>query len=313
MKNMINATHIEGLVYDHKLTKKVSGEHSKNPGTEFINGVLNIATDNACMNVIPVHFSYVTATTAKGVSNNTFNVLSKIIDGAPTIAKDGKENATKVRIDSAVGVNDFFADLNDETPVSVKRNEGGFIHIVDALDEDEKKRSYFETDILITGVRDVDADEERKLPAKVVVKGYIFDFRKAIFPVEYSVLNANGMKYFQKMDCSPSAPVFAKVWGRQVSQTIRTETTEESAFGEDSVRIRETTNRDFVITGTSKFPYEWDDEKTITAQEVSKALQDREIYLAGVKKSQEEYQNSKNKGKSASTINPSTATSGYNF
>ena len=136
---------------------------------------------------------------------------------------------------------------------------------------------------------------------------------KSIFPVEYSVLNANGMKYFQKMDCSPSAPVFTKVWGRQVSQTIRTETTEESAFGEDSVRIRETTNRDFVITGTSKFPYEWDDEKTITAQEVSKALQDREIYLAAVKKSQEEYQNSKNKGKSASTINPSTASSGYNF
>ena len=28
-KEMINKTHIEGLVYDHKLTKKVSGPNSK--------------------------------------------------------------------------------------------------------------------------------------------------------------------------------------------------------------------------------------------------------------------------------------------
>lgn len=311
MKKMINTTHIEGLVYDHKLEKKISGEGSKNPGTEFINGILNIATDDACLNVIPVHFSYVTAVTSKGGTNNTYNALSRIIDGAPCIAKDGKDKALKVRIDSSVGLNEFFADLKDEKPVCAKRNEGGFVHIVDNIDEDEKKRSYFETDMLITGVRDVDADPDRNLPAKVVIMGYTFDFRNALLPVEYSVLNENGMKYFQKLDCSPKNPVFTKVWGRQISQTVRTEITEESAFGEASVRIRETTNRDFVITGTSKVPYMWDDETTITAMEMTKALQDREIYLAGVKKRQEEYQNSKN-SKSTAAI-ASTAASGYNF
>ena len=313
MKKMINTTHIEGLVYDHKLEKKVSGKESKNPGTEFINGILNVATDDKGMNVVPVHFSYVTATTSKGGTNNTYNALSRIIDENPSVVKVGRDNAMKVRIDSAIGLNEFYADLKDEKPVCAKRNEGGFVHIVNELDEDEKKRSYFETDMLITGVRDVEADPDRNLPAKVVVMGYAFDFRNALLPVEYSVLNENGMKYFQKLDCSPANPTFTKVWGRQISQTIKTEITEESAFGEASVRIRETTNRDFVITGTSKVPYMWDDESTITAMEMKKALQDREIYLASVKKRQEDYQNSKSNGAAAKTAMANTATSGYNF
>lgn len=313
MKKMINTTHIEGLVYDHKLEKKVSGKESKNPGTEFINGILNVATDDKGMNVVPVHFSYVTATTSKGGTNNTYNALSRIIEENPSVVKVGRDNAMKVRIDSAIGLNEFYADLKDEKPVCAKRNEGGFVHIVNELDEDEKKRSYFETDMLITGVRDVEADPDRNLPAKVVVMGYAFDFRNALLPVEYSVLNENGMKYFQKLDCSPANPTFTKVWGRQVSQTIKTEITEESAFGEASVRIRETTNRDFVITGTSKVPYMWDDESTITAMEMKKALQDREIYLASVKKRQEDYQNSKSNGAAAKTAMANTAASGYNF
>ena len=313
MKKMINTTHIEGLVYDHKLEKKVSGKESKNPGTEFINGILNVATDDKGMNVVPVHFSYVTATTSKGGTNNTYNALSRIIDENPSVVKVGRDNAMKVRIDSAIGLNEFYADLKDEKPVCAKRNEGGFVHIVNELDEDEKKRSYFETDMLITGIRDVEADPDRNLPAKVVVMGYAFDFRNALLPVEYSVLNENGMKYFQKLDCSPANPTFTKVWGRQVSQTIKTEITEESAFGEASVRIRETTNRDFVITGTSKVPYMWDDESTITAMEMKKALQDREIYLASVKKRQEDYQNSKSNGAAAKTAMANTAASGYNF
>lgn len=312
MKKMINTTHIEGLVYDHKLEKKVSGKDSKNPGTEFINGILNVATDDKGMNVVPVHFSYVTATTSKGGTNNTYNALARIIDENACVVKVGRDNALKVRIDSAVGLNEFFADLKDEKPICAKRNEGGFVHIVNEVDEDEKKRSYFETDMLITGIRDVEADPDRNLPAKVVIMGYTFDFRNALLPVEYSVLNENGMKYFQKLDCSPANPVFTKVWGRQVSQTIKTEITEESAFGEASVRIRETTNRDFVITGTSKVPYVWDDESTITAMEMKKALQDREIYLAGVKKRQEDYQNSKGSNKGAAAI-ASTAATGYNF
>ena len=78
-KKFINNTHIEGVLYQHDLALKVSGENSKNPGTEFISGIIEIATDNAGVNIVPVHFTYVTAMTFKGKPNDTFNTLKNII------------------------------------------------------------------------------------------------------------------------------------------------------------------------------------------------------------------------------------------
>lgn len=129
--NFINSTHIEGYVYESKLEKRTSGERSKNPGTEFITGVLNIATDNACTNIVPVHFTYVTPTTANGKPNATFATLSDIIDGKiGAVMNGGKENAGKVRIDSAIGLNEFYSDRSGKSElVSTKRNEGGFVHL----------------------------------------------------------------------------------------------------------------------------------------------------------------------------------------
>ena len=312
-KTMFNETHIEGLLYEHKLDLKVSGENSKNPGTEFIAGTIQIATDDACLNVVPVHFTYVTATTKSGGPNNTFNALKRIIDGAPCVTKDGKDNAIKLRCDSALGLNEFYSDRDGQPSlVSVKRNEGGFVHIVtDELNADEKQRATFSTDILITGTRDVEANPDRNTPAKLIIKGYAFDFRKALLPVEFSVLNENGMRYFGNLECSEKRPVFTKVWGRQVSQTVYREIKEESAFGDASVRRVESSNKDFVVTGTAKEPYLWDDEDGITAAELVEALQNREVYLATVRQRQEEYQNSR---KAAPTpIAASAANTGYNF
>lgn len=309
-KTVYNSTHIEGLLYEHKLEKKISGEASKNPGTEFITGTVSIATDDACMNVVPVHFTYVTATTKNGGPNNTFNALNRILEGAASVTTKSKEEAVKVRIDSAIGLNEFYADRGGkEELVSAKRNEGGFVHIInEPLNEDEKKRSYFEADMLITGTRDIEANPERGTPAKLILKGYIFDFRKALLPVEFSVMNENGMKYFGNLECSEKRPVFTKVWGRQVSQTTFREVVEESAFGDTNIKQVPNSNKDFVVTGTAKEKYLWDDEEGITAVEFAEALQTREVYLATVKQRQEDYQKSKKAAPMAST-----AANGYNF
>jgi len=44
----------------------VTGPNSAHPGTTFISGEIEIATDEAMTNIVPVHFTYVTATTSKG-------------------------------------------------------------------------------------------------------------------------------------------------------------------------------------------------------------------------------------------------------
>ena len=307
MKKMINETHIEGYLYDHSLEVKVSGENSKKPGTQFIQGEIQVATDNECLNIVSVHYTYVTATTSKGSADSRWAVLNNIINGVyGTVMAKGKDNAAKVRIDSAIALNDFYVDREgQETLVSAKRNEAGFIHIVDTLAEDEKTRDTFKTDMIITNVRHVDADEDKKLPEKAIIKGAIFDFRGALLPVEFTALNSGAINYFEGLDASAKEPVFTKVWGRQVSVVVVRKIVEESAFGDASVREVRNSHKDWVITGASQEPYVWDDESTITAAELTKAMSDRETYLAGIKQRRDEYLASKNGG--------SSTTGGFNF
>lgn len=309
MKNMINRTHIEGALYEHDLQKRVTGENSKNPGTEFIMGTVSIATDNAKTNIVPVHFTYVTATTAKGNANATFTVLNDIIEGKLGSIMGGSTTPASLRIDSAIGLNEFYSDRNGaEELVSAKRNEGGFVHTTPTVAEDEKTRNTFEADMLITNVRVIEEDEERKLPAKAIIKGAIFDFRKSLLPVEFSATNPNAMAYFEGLGASDKEPVFTRVKGRQVSETITRTITEESAFGEPSVREVTSSRKDWVVTWAQGDPYVWDDESTITAAELTEAMANREVYLAGVKQRQDEYKASKGQ---ATTAAPAKAA--FNF
>ena len=310
-KTMINQTHIEGVLYEHDLTIKESGENSKNPGTKFISGTISIATDDAMTNIVPVHFTYVTATFGSGKPNDTFTTLSNIVNGTfGSYMKDGADKAVKLRIDSALGLNEFFTDRNGkEELVSAKRNEGGFVHKVDALDEDEKVRKTFKVDMVITTVAHIDADEEKNLPEKCIVKGAIFDFRKSLLPIEFSATNPNAMRYFESLEATQKNPVFTCVWGRQVSETVVRQIVTESAFGEDEVREVKNTRRDFVITGAAKEPYLWDDESSITAAELNEAIQKREVDLAAMKKRQDEYKASRNAAPKAAA----PAQGGFNF
>lgn len=309
-KKIINNSHIEGLLYQHSLELKVSGENSKTPGTQFISGNIEIATDNDCVNIVPVHFTYTTATYSSGKTNETFNTLKNIIDKVyKTVIEDGVDNATKLRVDSAIGLNEFFSDRSGkEEFISVKRNEGGFVHVVSALDEDENKRNTFDCDIIITNVRHIEPDDEKGTQEKAIVKGAIFDFRKSLLPVEFSVVNPNAIAYFEDLGATNANPVFTRIKGRQISEVVVRTITEESAFGEPSVREVKNTRKDFVITWAAKEPYEWDDESTMTAQEFAETIAARETHLATLKQRSDEYKASK--GAPAATA---PAAGGFDF
>jgi hypothetical protein len=310
-KKFINQTHIEGRLYQHDLTLKVTGENSKNPGTEFITGNIEIATDDAGINIIPVHFTYVTATTGSGKPNATYNVLKNIIDGIyKSVMTDGADNATMLRVDSAIGLNEFYADRNGiEELVSVKRNEGGFVHVAPSISNNENDRNTFECDIVITNVRRLEGDADKGTSDKVIVKGAIFNFRKDLLPVEFSVTNPKAMNYFEDLGASTSSPVFTKIKGRQISESIVRRVEEESAFGEPSIREYKSTRKDFVITWAMAEPYAWDDESTITAMEMKEAMANREIALAEMKKRNDDYKASRNGG----AVSSAPAAGAFNF
>jgi hypothetical protein len=196
---------------------------------------------------VPIHFSYVTSTTSKGTANATFTTLKNIIDGVlQSHMGHGADKAVKMRVDSALGLNEFYTDRNGtEELVSAKRNEGGFVHTTDALKEDNGVvRNYFECDMVITNVSHVDADGERVMEDYANVRGAVFNFRKEILPMTFTVRNPQGMAYFEDLDTS-EAPVYTKVWGRINCETKITTLTEESAFGEDAVRTFEKKTRDW--------------------------------------------------------------------
>jgi len=311
MKKMVNNTFVSGLIYESRLEKKVSGPNSKQPGTEFISGFLDIATDDACTNIVPVHFTYATAVTNKGKNSPTYTILDAIINGTyKTIMKDGKEAATKISIASAIALNDFYSDRSGTAElVSQPRNESGFVNIIDALDPDEKKRNTFRCDIIINQVRHLEADPERGTPEKAIIHGVIFDFRNAVLPIDLTVTNPNAIAYFEDQNISNSNLFFTQVWGRQISEVIQKQTTVSSAFGDDFVMTTNNTRKEWLVTGAAVDPYIWDDEETITAKELAEAMNARETYLATVKQRQDEYQASKKTAAAA----PAGSKTGFNF
>lgn len=316
-KKMINREHIEGRVYEHDLAlKTVQNTESKNYGKNFINGTLSVATDEACLNIVQIHFTYVTEVTSKGNANATYSALKNIIESGKTIVIDGKDAATMVSIDTALDLNDFYTNRNgEETLVSAKRNEGGFVTIVRSLNEDEKVRNQFEVDMVINNIRTVEADPEKNIDKDYrIIKGAVFNFRNAILPVEFTVRSDGGIKYFDSLDISPSNLVFTKVWGQIQSQTVVTKIEEETAFGEPAVRETTRTSREWEVTRAAREPYAFDDESTITKDELQKMMADREVTLADIKKRQEEYQASRQTAAPASNVaNAPASEGGFNF
>ena len=79
MKKAINKIHVEGRVYDFTIAEKVTGEASKNPGTAYIGGTIDVATDDACLNVIQVNFTYVIETTAREIRTQHLLLLRRLL------------------------------------------------------------------------------------------------------------------------------------------------------------------------------------------------------------------------------------------
>lgn len=307
MKKMINKEVISGYVYDHKLEiKQVKNAESANFGKNFISGSLDVQTDEAGVNVVTVHYTYVQEGTT------TYTGLQSIINGNATVLNVGKENATKVKCTPSLDLNDFYTERNgQEELVSAKRNEGGFVNIVNNLDSDEAKRNTFECDIVITGTKTVDADEDAGIPEDyLIVKGAVFTFRGELLPVELICRNSGGIRYFENLDASTSNPVFTKVYGRIQSQTTVTKKEEESAFGEAIIKEYTKTVKEWVIVNAIKDPYEFDDESTITAAELKSAIAARESKLATEKQRRADYLAKKN---AQSMAIPTSNAGGFSF
>ena len=308
MRKNVNMENIEGRVYEHDLTlKTVQNQQSENYGKEFINGSVSVATDEAGLNVLTVHYTYVTETTKQGKQNATYANLKKIMEGK-TWVNDGKDAAMKVRLTPSAALNDFYPQGGDQL-VSQQRNEGGFVSILTDLSPEGPGRQKFTFDTVITGVTLVEADSERNIAndyAKITCA--IFNFRNDILPFTLIARSNGAIDYFMNLNASPNEPVYTQVWGEIVSTTVRIEKTVESAFGEPAVEISERSQREWVVTGAKPEPYLFGEDDTITAEDLSKAIANRNVYLEEVKTRAKEYYGSRGNAVTATKSVGATST-----
>ena len=300
--NFINSIKVEGYVYGtgsnfNQLAERVTGETSKNPGTKYISGDLEIATDEAGLNIVTVHYSYVTQTYKSGANNKTYTALKKIIDNPDkTWLNGGKDNALKVQCSGgSIAVNDFIG--SDGNKVAVLRNENGFCNIVTELNSKEEERSVFSVDMLITKVAHIEADPDKGIKNDyATVSGCVFGYGPKIIPASFTIRNPGGIEYFENLDVSPSNPTFTKVWGKITSHTEKIERKEESAFGEAAIQVFERKNKEYCITGTAKIVYDFGDEEVLTTEDVVKMNQERQVMLAEIEEKYKERQLTKASG-----------------
>lgn len=316
MKKTMNNVHLEGYVYDIDMKEAVTGERSKFPGTKYLRGTIQICTDEVGANVCPVYIPYATPVTPAGRANETYNILSKLMSGEySTWMNGGKDNACRVRIDTSIGVNDFYA--TDGTLVSQVRNEGGFLHIMtEDFNDDTNQRASFQVDTVITNVIEKEADPEREMPAHALIKGYTFNYNASkIMPVDFMITKPDGIRFFLSIGASNAKPYFTKLSGHQTSRTAQIKVEEESAFGDPIVRFRSVSRKAYVVDSCLKQPYLWDDAETITAAEFKSKLADRDVELAALKQSSDEYRKNRAAGGTATATTAAAASTNalYDF
>lgn len=298
-QNRTNTEQIEGRIYQQDLSLgKVKNTESKNYGKDFISGSIDVATTDDDMNILTIYYRYVSPTTKNGGENRTFTALKRIMDEDKTIVKVGHDAAMKVRCTPAIALNDFYPRGQEEV-VSQVRNEGGFVNIINELNPQGIDRNKFTADILITRVNRQDDDENG---AYATLRAAAFNFRGDILPMTFILRNENAISYFESLDPSTSNPVFTKVWGKIVSRTEVQETEEESAFGEPSVDIKQRRVREWVITGAAKEPYGFGDGEILTPEDVTKAMENRNVYLAERKANSDQYYASHGQGNAESAF-----------
>ena len=292
MRTNKNSEQIVGRIYTHDLSmRKVENKNSENYGKDFINGTLDIATDDAGMNVLQVHYSYVTPTTKAGKGNVSYNALKQIIESGKTILKDGLDQATCVKLTPSIALNDFYPQGGDEL-VTTPRHEGGFVTILKSAVElpSESERNKFECDVLITNVNHVEKNEERGIEEDYVqLKGCIFNFRNDILPMSFIVRHPAAMKYFEDAGIDPVNPMYTGIRGYIENRTVKIEKTVESAFGEDAVDTVERKVRNWVVNHANKVPYDFGSEDILTPTDIQKGMENRNVYLAEIKQRSVEY------------------------
>ena len=280
-KKFVNNVNVAGYVFSMTIQERVSRK-----GVPFISGEIRVATDEDAMNVVPVNLRYVGEywDAAKTKPNQNYTVLKNLITTVKTYEEVGNA-ATRIRISGSAGVNDFVTKEGEVA--SPKRVEGSFVHLGDV----RNFGATFDIDTLITKCVEQEFEDQDPIDR---LSAYMWNYRKAIMPIDFTVRIPGGKSYFLGEDISSKNPLLTELKGDIVSTIIENTTYVEGAFGDPVAKTTTKSVRGWDVNFASKEPMPFDDESTLTKKELKAMLEEREERIAEVKKNREEYLAQKN-------------------
>lgn len=286
-EKFLNKTTVSGYIFNlegssdwDKLQHRVTGETSKNPGQDYISGVISIATDDEALNVVQVHFSYVTPEWGKsGKKNQNYDFLLDLIErnenGSLKTFENSKTEAEKITVTGDLALNEF-VDKEDNF-VAVKQIRGTFVGNMSARDT---MGASFELEALISNaaLREVEDGEDY-----MNINGYAFNFRNELLPIQLTVRIPSGISFFEGADISSKNPFLGKISGDVVSNiiTIAKDESDLDGFGEAKPTTRSI--RAWEVRSARR-TLEFGDEEALTLTEMKKLVVDRADHEAEVRK-----------------------------
>ena len=131
--------------------------------------------------------------------------------------------------------------------------------------------------------------------------------------MEFNVYKPGAIDYFENAEISERNPLFTEIRGNQITQTVVTQITEASAFGDAYVREVNNSRKEFIVSWALPEPYLWDDESTMTVAQLKEGLATRELALANMRQRNADYQASKAAPAAKSAFDTAPKATGFNF
>lgn len=209
-----------------------------------------------------------------GTDNGNAKGYQTIINEYKSVAAVGREEADRVRITQGkIGVNEYYGQ--DGKLKSFPQLSTNFVNRLSA-GEEFNPRAEFEVEVFVKSVTPEMKNEEET--GRVKVQAYIPVYGGKVIPMNFTVTEEGSEFVTDNYEVNSTV----KVYGDIVNFKVTKRTEEAVAFGKPKEKITSTTVREYLITGGSE-PYDEENVNRFPNEVITKALAEREVYLAGMK------------------------------
>lgn len=249
-----NKIEMKGRLYNHKLEVKDTDKG------EAIAGDVILEVDENGTQAVGRFFAYPTYNNGK--TNRTYGMLEDIMTGNTKNIVDDGDDADWLAFTGSVDISYFVPREGAKDIDELNRSQkirGQFIN----ANRNKEYKNHWKCDLLVTKVRDVEADPERGTPHFAEVTGYIVDsYNERVVQARFNAYSDAAINFILNIPASYDAPHFVSVAGGLLRTA--TKVVVKSAFGDDEVN--ETIRTNWSLTFMALEPYAFGDESVMSKE-----------------------------------------------